>query len=69
MKRTTLMILTFTFLFYSCAQAPVQEQDRGPASVKAPTLWGQPVNPESQDVLDEIENAPAGKYKGNYPKP
>lgn len=66
MKRTTLLILTFTSLFYSCAKAPVSNQDRGPASVEAPTLWGQPVNPQSQDILDEIENAPSGKYNGKY---
>lgn len=66
MKWITLLTLTLSFLFLSCGQAPVTKSERGPASVQAPQLWGKSVTPESQDFLEDIENAPARKYKSNY---
>lgn len=56
-------LLIYSSLLLSCAHKSTAE--RGPASVQeAPLLWGKPVNNAHQDLLEDIENAPAGVYKG-----
>ncbi len=69
--KTLLILAPLTFL--GCAGTPAQKtadtsdvsSSRAPASTPtAATAWGKEVSPESQDLLDEIENAPVGRYPG-----
>jgi|GEM_PF-3481487 len=69
MKRENKIIKTFILLTLltaaGCASAPqTQRTDRGPASMKSqtPMAWGKTITPESEDFLDDVENAPARSY-------
>lgn len=64
MKRR-IVFLPLLFLLSCAHQKPAVETtaDRGPASVKAPTFWGNQVAPDTEEFLEEIENAPAQKYQ------
>ncbi|MCR9204641.1 MAG: hypothetical protein NXH75_08700 [Halobacteriovoraceae bacterium] len=64
MKR--IIVFLPLFILLSCATqkpAATTAADRGPASVKAPTFWGNQVAPDTEEFLEEIENAPAQKYQ------
>lgn len=68
MTKTLLILLSLSLL--ACAgpsskQSSKEEAARTPASTKsAPTAWGKSVNPETEEFLDEVENAPVGRYPG-----
>ncbi len=68
MTKTLLILLSLSPI--ACSGPAVNKTSadstaRGPASTApAPTAWGKTVSPESQDLLDEIENAPTGNYPG-----
>jgi hypothetical protein len=63
--KTTITLLISSLFFLSCAHtfAP-KKNPRTPASVQAPTAWGKAVNSDHQELLDDVENAPSGVYKG-----
>lgn len=74
MKRTTKTLITLlSFSFLACSGPAVKKtseangsQARTPASTsEASPAWGRPVSPEAVDFLEEIENAPNGRYPGN----
>lgn len=70
MKRENKIIKTFILLTLlavaSCASTPKTEQTtkRGPASMQSqtPMAWGKTIAPESEDFLEDVENAPARSY-------